>query len=717
MHGIFYASLTCASNPSTTYTATTGTSNTYHRDSPLVVNYPKRNPFSMQERREPWHASPEQTRAIQESLYTKMDEDEQLRNALIQEYKKQIDTEKQFNQQIIPLLFKTFGGSNNNDSDDVYNRLTLHNLSLPPPYDQKLKDIIYRLQSISFDKDGKYLPYALHPQQTVEHIIVTLRSSRVSDDIIRDVCIQCNVADYEQYVNRSFLERAEQTYDNIPTTIAEFFCNKEVRSELIRNHPYNKNLIQVIELCRQGNFAEANAIVHSMNDVYVSALYNTMHGPFLATHLPAYSPPPEQNNNPQEPLQKPLYDNPALSAYHNQRITLRSHAMDDITRQGEIITTQLCHVSEAAQKSLHMSNIAHQKFEICTGHQLQQAIHADCVAMLNAFATYDITPPLHYSSKLFLRAIDMGRELNQEGALDEAISMTDACWHYCKAFGEGLYLGAENAVNIIIHPLDTIGNAVSTLQTVGNFTTRIGKGIIQAACNPEQAAYDLYEFDKKLQAQLHVIKDHMLAMSGPDRLRLGVMLATDVFLSRKVWLGIHKLKTITKESKYVQQMCKNARSKVIQLKEAAKNMVRAEKVATITSEGINIPASTSFFDLPNSPKDVVCLPNVNTDKLQQAIAYATTENSLTHFFKNNKHEHGFDEILEKIGGIQNINIQRQFTQDVVKQLMQSDKLPMAGVFKGITVNVAGNLVECKGCIHDGILKMSTMFIRSKFKKK
>ncbi len=102
-------------------------------------------------------------------------------------------------------------------------------------------------------------------------------------------------------------------------------------------------------------------------------------------------------------------------------------------------------------------------------------------------------------------------------------------------------------------------------------------------------------------------------------------------------------------------------------------------------------------------------PQESDEKLRKAIEYATNENKLIHFF--NKPKHGLDNLLDKMGGKNNIDAQKEIVNQVVTELMKLDNLPKNGEFDGILVNVAGSVIYTRGLIHEGTIKMGTMFIR------
>ena len=160
--------------------------------------------------------------------------------------------------------------------------------------------------------------------------------------------------------------------------------------------------------------------------------------------------------------------------------------------------------------------------------------------------------------------------------------------------------------------------------------------------------------------------------------------------------------------------CESIDTQATKLKEVVKEIVRVKKAAASTSEGIQVPVHSAFDHVPERPKNLPHIPSIDDYKLQKAIEYATTKNSLKHFFENNRHDHGFNPILDKMGGREKEHVRKMFAEAVVRKLFQSNKLPECGKFEKLTVEVAGQLVECKGFVHEGILKMGTMFIRSKF---
>lgn len=93
----------------------------------------------------------------------------------------------------------------------------------------------------------------------------------------------------------------------------------------------------------------------------------------------------------------------------------------------------------------------------------------------------------------------------------------------------------------------------------------------------------------------------------------------------------------------------------------------------------------------------------SSDAIEKSIQYATSKIKLEHFF--NKEIHGFQSLLEKME-----NNKEKIVCEVIKALVSSNKLPAAGKFDDIPVNIAGYTIYVRGIVHDGIIKIGTMFI-------
>lgn len=97
------------------------------------------------------------------------------------------------------------------------------------------------------------------------------------------------------------------------------------------------------------------------------------------------------------------------------------------------------------------------------------------------------------------------------------------------------------------------------------------------------------------------------------------------------------------------------------------------------------------------------------ERFRKAVKFATTETKLTHFFENKSHDHGFNRILDKMGGREN-DIQIKLVEEVIKQIIKHKKLP-AEVAKGeVLVMLGGETICVRIFMGEGIVKIATMFV-------
>lgn len=90
------------------------------------------------------------------------------------------------------------------------------------------------------------------------------------------------------------------------------------------------------------------------------------------------------------------------------------------------------------------------------------------------------------------------------------------------------------------------------------------------------------------------------------------------------------------------------------------------------------------------------------EAIEKSIEWALHGNKLNHVYE--KTLHGFAPLIAKLGG------EEQVTRAIIEILAKSDALPSTGKFLNIPVNVAGYTVVTRGFVHEGIIKIGTMFI-------
>lgn len=100
------------------------------------------------------------------------------------------------------------------------------------------------------------------------------------------------------------------------------------------------------------------------------------------------------------------------------------------------------------------------------------------------------------------------------------------------------------------------------------------------------------------------------------------------------------------------------------------------------------------------------------EKFEEAVKHATTETKLTHFFENNLHDHGFNRLLNQLGGIESIDAQKKLVEQIITELMKSGNLPAEGTHGEALVSLMGETINVRLFMGEGIIKIGTMFISS-----
>jgi hypothetical protein len=133
---------------------------------------------------------------------------------------------------------------------------------------------------------------------------------------------------------------------------------------------------------------------------------------------------------------------------------------------------------------------------------------------------------------------------------------------------------------------------------------------------------------------------------------------------------------------------------------------KAQQKVPVINNNLGHLSENHSVALQKIPSNTVLL-GTDIDKFRKAVEHAITETKLNHFFK--KEMHGFDKLLDKMGG-RDTGIKKQLVEEVVKELMRSNKLPSVGEFKDVPINIAGYSISVRGFVHEGIIKIGTMFI-------
>jgi hypothetical protein len=90
------------------------------------------------------------------------------------------------------------------------------------------------------------------------------------------------------------------------------------------------------------------------------------------------------------------------------------------------------------------------------------------------------------------------------------------------------------------------------------------------------------------------------------------------------------------------------------------------------------------------------------EAIEKSIEWALHGNKINHVYE--KAMHGFAPLIAKLGG------EEQVTRAIIETLAKSGALPSAGKFLDISINVEGYNVVVRGFVHEGIIKIGTMFI-------
>lgn len=99
---------------------------------------------------------------------------------------------------------------------------------------------------------------------------------------------------------------------------------------------------------------------------------------------------------------------------------------------------------------------------------------------------------------------------------------------------------------------------------------------------------------------------------------------------------------------------------------------------------------------------------IDEEAIQKSIEKALHGNKLIHVFENP--EHRFNNLLEKLGGIECEEARRKLITMVVKEVAKSSSLPLEGQLAAIIVTVMGAKITVRVKMHEGIIRISTMFI-------
>ena len=239
---------------------------------------------------------------------------------------------------------------------------------------------------------------------------------------------------------------------------------------------------------------------------------------------------------------------------HDYYRQARAKAVEDTKLSSKITscTYQLVPVAERWVKDKRIVNV--DAWKVCNGLPVQQAIHSESVLILNGTATLHYSNPserVHAVTDSIANVIQLIHEANTRNAIRESCALTDVCWallDYGCAIGEGVVEGAGRVCHMARHPAETI-------TAIGQAAYNVAYVLCELEAIADIATYpaDKQVTKETLQAYIHKIdavqkalRENMSKMSGPDMVRAGVAMGTDILLTGRITAAVIPLFSLAK---------------------------------------------------------------------------------------------------------------------------------------------------------------------------
>ncbi len=338
------------------------------------------------------------------------------------------------------------------------------------------------------------------------------------------------------------------------------------------------------------------------------------------------------------------------------------------------------------------------------------------------------TPYTKDAMILNARLIDIGVDYTRQNYIAHACIISDCCtkiltdieqWTqtlpyslqrvlvYTAAIAQGVADGVINsAAYIAHHPIEFALTAAIPEIMVPYHIGRITLSALSITYNRLADIDYQHITTDTIKAKFDQLYDEMKNIDGPQFVRHATALGTQLLIDGKIAYASNAAckKAITKLAEEIGHI-KNARS----FSFALAGDMRTPKIIVHANEDIEFIQKYSQ-NLTSIEIEKV----IDTEKFIKAVEHATTERKLEHFFNNPNH--GFNSLLNTMGGAKNVDTQKKLVKKVIEELMKTNKIPYhpEGIFEGVSICVGEEIIHAKGRICDEIIKLGTIFIPSRY---
>jgi len=404
----------------------------------------------------------------------------------------------------------------------------------------------------------------------------------------------------------------------------------------------------------------------------------------------------------------------------------RIDALREINHKGTIYSSTSYHVDAEVARILKSYGCNEAEYKSCYGNQLQQVVHRECLDILGHVVSPSTS--LLIQQDVVVDCVDVAREYNQAGLVRKACQVADMCWamlDYSKAvladvssrvasnvvagvqevvqhpleYGQAMMEGGLQgllfaAEDILRHPVQAVACAIAGEYVLAYQLSRVAGNLLDIGVtsifNRGRAREKWDDYLAPLTAAIDAITDKQTTLR--DAMRNGTALIVGWKAQGKLLNGVNKL-------------YRNVKDKALDF--MRKNPLLAPEQYMMTADGRLMRATNNMHfeplqDVPRgSPQRVA---QFSPEQIEESVDWALRGNNMNHVFK--KQKHGFQPLLDNMQGDK-----KRLIAEVVRSLIENQPLPMEGQFKDLPVYVGGYTIHVRGVVHDGIMKMGTMFIR------
>lgn len=269
----------------------------------------------------------------------------------------------------------------------------------------------------------------------------------------------------------------------------------------------------------------------------------------------------------------------------------------------------------------HEYDIAESDLTMLHGNAYEQQLHAEFLEQLTAMNTISAYYA-HQSKNILIDAVGhgaaIGMEANRLQQPDVATAWANFGWKVLdviKGFGEGLLLFADNTVDMILHPQDTLMNVVhgigflikSSAQTIAvSMGAAIKLNVLKELGDYDAYAEEVEHISKNIKTVQVVCTEQLAALSLKDTVKYSTACAADIMLSKKIFafgsiICTRASPIIRNAFAHISERLVRMRNRMAQAIEAA----RAESPIVQTAEGLYLKASEGLNNIGGAAPEIL----------------------------------------------------------------------------------------------------------------